>query len=126
MTIASQLRAAAEVEVFKASARSTRTIRINEAQIMRDADEAFAALSVLLGDEDWFFHQPADGQNRPASDGKPGLFDASMFAYTYLILDSSRAGGEPLMSWMENPLKESLQKYENLVRHRDRILELYY
>lgn len=75
---------------------------------MRDASEALEALSTLLGnDEEWFF-----GQERP------GLFDASVFAYTHLISDDG-------LGWQENELAEILGRYENLRRHRDRILRMY-
>lgn len=61
-----------------------------------------AALSALLGDEEWFF-----GADRP------GLFDASVFAYTYLLF-----GG---LEWPEKSLQERLRRWRNLVEHKERI-----
>lgn len=75
---------------------------------MRGAEDAFASLSTLLGGDQWFFAQQA-----------PGLFDAAVFAYTHLLLDDE-------MGWQENRLGEGLQKFENLVQHRNRIAELYH
>ena len=75
---------------------------------MRDAEEAFNALSTLLGQDEWFFVQQ-----------KPGLFDASVFAYTHLILDEG-------MGWGENTLAEQLKRYGNLVQHQERITKMYF
>ena len=104
MTIAYQLRRAAESELTKASASNT----ISEIDIMRGLEESFDALSTLLGQDEWFFGQQ-----------KPTLFDASIFAYTHLILDDG-------MQWQENKLAEQLKKRQSLVQHRVRILEMYF
>lgn len=93
---------------------------------MRDADDAFAALSALLGDDLWFFSASNVESGNDASTDGPGLFDASVFAYTHLILDSDRTAHALLMDWKENPLKELLLKYSNLVSHRDRVVEVYF
>ena len=53
----------------------------------------FAALSDLLDTEDWFFGLTG-----------PSLFDASVFAYTHLILDSK-------MHWSDNKLEELLMEH---------------
>ena len=74
---------------------------------MAEADRAFAALSTLLGDDNWFFGME-----------EPGLFDASVFAYTYLLLDG--------MVWEESILEEKLRKYGNLIEHKDRISRRFY
>ena len=89
MTIAHQLRRAAESEITKATATNT----IVEHDITHEAVKAFDALSTLLGQDDWFF-----GQERPS------LFDASVFAYTHLILS-------PSMKWRENKLAQHLKEY---------------
>lgn len=103
--ITTQLRSAAETELVK----SAGTNIISAKDLMRDAEDAFEALSDLLGnDNEWFFGKQ-----------KPGLFDASVFAYTQLLLDEK-------LGWEENQLGEVLGKCSNLVRHRDRIVELYY
>lgn len=104
MTIAYQLRRAAESELVKAAASNV----ISEVDILREAEEALNALSTLLGQDSWFFGQ----QN-------PSLLDASVFAYTHLILDSG-------LEWSQNGLLEHLKKHENLVQHRDRIVDMYY
>jgi hypothetical protein len=103
-TIAYQLRTATEQELSKTSASDT----IVEEEIMRNASDAFTALSELLGSHEWFF-----GQHQP------GLFDASLFAYTYLILDEG-------IQWQENKLAETLKKHRNLVQHSGKIGEMYY
>ncbi|MCJ1389856.1 hypothetical protein MMC18_002713 [Xylographa bjoerkii] len=75
--------------------------------LIAEADGAFAALSTLLGDNDWFFGVE-----------EPGLFDASVFAYTYLLLDG--------MKWEEGTLEKKLREYGNLVEHKDRIARKFY
>lgn len=104
MTIAYQLRHAAKTELVKSSASRV----LVEDDIMRDVEEAFEALSTLLWEDEWFFGQE-----------KPGLFDASMFAYAHLILDNG-------MQWRENRLAEALRRHQNLLRHRERILSVYF
>jgi len=75
---------------------------------MRDAGEAFDALAELLGEARWFF-----GAERP------GLFDASVFAYTHLIVGT-------VMRWRMNGLGEMLGRHPNLVLHQERIAEMYF
>jgi metaxin len=76
--------------------------------IYRDCDKAFEALSELLGEDSYFF-----------AERRPGLFDASVFAYTSVLL------GEEL-EWRDPRMKEQLREYQNLVEHRERILEKYF
>jgi metaxin len=102
--IIQQLQAAAEAEVIKA--RSDNLVSLSD--ILRDAEEAVEALSALLGDDSWFFRSDM-----------PGMFDASVFAYTHLILDES-------LGWQHNPLGDMVNRYENLVLHRNRILDRYF
>lgn len=102
--IVSQLRSAAETELVKSSG----TTIVSAKDLIRDAEDAFEALSTLLGSNKWFFGKD-----------KPGLFDASVFAYTLLLLDEK-------LGWEENSLGEVLGRHENLVRHREKIVELYY
>lgn len=81
---------------------------ISETGLYAEAEKAFEALSTLLGDNDWLF------------EGKqPSLLDASLFAYTHLILADS-------MGWQDMRLAKILRRSSNLMRHRDRILELYF
>lgn len=100
--LAVQLQQAARDELLKYS----EFIDINALE--SDADSAFEALSILLGDNDYFF-----GRNRP------GLFDAQVFAYTHLILDEK-------MGWKYNPLAGFLSKHENLTQHREALLKKYF
>jgi hypothetical protein len=104
MTIWHQLRKAAEQELVKSLSSNT----ILENDIMQDANNAFSALSAQLGDDEWFFEQAS-----------PSLFDASVFAYTHLILDES-------MAWTNSPLSQMLVKYDNLVQHSVRIYRMYF
>jgi len=73
--------------------------------IYREAKEAFEALSVLLGEDEWFFGLEG-----------PGEFDASVFAYTHLLLDEG-------MGWEESRLSSVVGRLENLARHRGRVFE---
>ena len=75
---------------------------------MRDAEAAFQSLSNLLGGGPWFY-----------SRDQPGIFDASVFAYTHLILDVR-------LEWAYHPLRDALLRHENLVSHRDRVLKMYF
>ena len=101
-TIAQQLRSAAAEEISK------HTAAIDVESVYNDAHNAFAALSTLLGEGDFFFGA-----------GKPSLFDASVFSYTHLLLDEG-------MGWKEDRMIRGLEKYHNLVQHRERILEVYF
>lgn len=100
-TIAYQLRAAAEAEILK----HTAVIDIDD--LYCEANNAFKALSTLLGDDTFFF-----------SNDSPRLLDASVFAYTHLLLEG--------MGWKEKRLVKDLERYKNLVEHRQRIFETYF
>ncbi|KAL1969416.1 hypothetical protein VTN77DRAFT_8854 [Rasamsonia byssochlamydoides] len=100
--LAVQLQQAARAELLKYS----NFIDVNDLEA--EAANAFEALSTLLGDGDYFFNRSS-----------PGLFDASVFAYTHLILDEK-------MGWKHNRLARVLLKHERLVRHRQRLLEKYF
>ena len=102
LSLAHQLRTAAEGELSKQS------VRIDAESIYQGSDKAFGALSELLGDEDYYF-----------GERKPGLFDASVFAYTNVILDEG-------LDWKDSRMVEGLLIYSNLVDHRQRILEAYF
>ncbi|KAH6968497.1 hypothetical protein DER45DRAFT_607238 [Fusarium avenaceum] len=93
------LHAAATTEILKTTRRAT----ISPSQIFDDARTALGALSALLGDDKWFFG--AEG---------PGLFDADIFAYTYLM------DGDTL-AWADSSLNECLEGLENLRKHRQRL-----
>jgi metaxin len=104
LTIARDLRAAAENELLKFS-----TV-ISAETLYNQAEDAFAALETLLGDDEWFF-----GAERP------GLFDASVFAYTHLLLDKELGRG-----WLDTRLRDALMARKRLTAHRDRILRAYF
>jgi metaxin len=100
--ISHQLRSAAQDELLKTSSL------IDAAELYQQADEAFHALSTQLGESTYFFDSKS-----------PGLFDASLFAYTHLLLDSS-------LPWQTRHLTNILTKYSNLVQHRDHLLSEYF
>ncbi|KAK4507889.1 hypothetical protein PRZ48_001624 [Zasmidium cellare] len=102
--ITHQLRSAAALELEKSAGSNV----VSALDLLNDAEEAFQALADLLGQDQWFFGQ-----------GHPSLFDASFFAYTCLILDDA-------FGWKHNPLEELLSKHQNLVDHRNRIVEVYF
>ncbi|RDW89859.1 putative mitochondrial outer membrane protein (Sam35) [Aspergillus mulundensis] len=99
--LAAQLQQAARDELLKSSPY------IDASALEAEAAEAFEALSTLLGQKDYFFDRP-----------NPGLFDASVFAYTHLILDEK-------MGWKYNRLQQLLSQHKNLVQHRARLLEFF-
>ncbi|GAB0137931.1 hypothetical protein EsDP_00006182 [Epichloe bromicola] len=98
------LRAAATREILQ----TTRRRVVRPSQVYRDAEAALAALSALLGDQEWFSGEPS-----------PGLFDADVFAYTYLI-------GDDRMGWQDGRLAECLAGCGNLVAHATRLYERYW
>ncbi|KAI0179218.1 hypothetical protein GGR52DRAFT_535350 [Hypoxylon sp. FL1284] len=97
-----QLRHAAEDEIVTSINAPT----IDAAALYKQAREAFEAMSAVLGSSDWFFGQPS-----------PGLFDATVFSYTHLLLDHS-------LAWKDRFLTGIVREFPNLVRHRDRILRI--
>ncbi|OQO09906.1 hypothetical protein B0A48_04260 [Cryoendolithus antarcticus] len=96
------LRQAAEAELAKSSYSGA----ISEMDIFSDAEDAFAALSGLLGSAMWFFEAPS-------------MLDAALFAYTHLILEEG-------MAWGDNKLGDMMEKHKFLVAHRDRVLSDYF
>ncbi|KIW99472.1 uncharacterized protein Z518_11211 [Rhinocladiella mackenziei CBS 650.93] len=98
MSLAYQLRNAAREELLKTSAI------IDGQELYRKAADAFQSLSTLLAENKFFFGQTT-----------PGLFDASLFAYTQIVLDEN-------LEWKTPTLKEALQMHENLVQHRARLM----
>jgi metaxin len=106
LAVSHDLRRAAETELLKYSSV------INADVLYKDAEEAFDVLETLLGGHRWFF-----GSERP------GLFDASVFAYTHLLLDARFGGRE---GWVDATLPEAVTQRRALCEHRDRILEEYF
>ncbi|KAK2625611.1 hypothetical protein QTJ16_004923 [Diplocarpon rosae] len=101
-SISHQLQAAAAAELLK------HTAVIDSDDLYKEADRAFEALSILLGEDAWFF-----------GNEKPALFDASVFAYTHLLLDDG-------LGWKEQKLRRALRARDNLVQHRERLCVRYY
>ncbi|KKK24527.1 mitochondrial outer membrane protein, partial [Aspergillus ochraceoroseus] len=99
--LSSQLQQAARDELLKSSQF------IDASALEAEAAEAFEALSTLLGDHVHFFNRP-----------NPGLFDASVFAYTHLLLDQG-------MGWKYNRLGQLLSRHDNLVQHQARLLKFF-
>lgn len=97
-----QVRSAAEAEILK------NTLSIDSGDIYRESSNAFDALSTLLGTDHWFL-----GTNQPT------LLDASVFAYTHLLLDEE-------MHWSDGQLASQVIARQNLVDHRNRVLDKYF
>ncbi|KAF4983313.1 hypothetical protein FZEAL_1251 [Fusarium zealandicum] len=95
------LHAAATAEILKTTRRAT----ISSAQLLVDATAALHALSALLADDEWFFGAAG-----------PGLFDADVFAYTYLM-------DADALAWEDRSLAGCLDGLDNLKRHRGRLYE---
>jgi len=80
-TLRRRLRRAAEAEILKTgsyiSSAAAGTAVVDEARVLDAAREALGGLASLLAESEtgWFFDAPT-----------PGLFDASVFAYTYLMV----------------------------------------
>lgn len=79
---------------------------INAEDLYSQAEEAFAALEMVLANDNWFFGA-----------SKPGLFDASVFAYTHLLMDENLGKG-----WIDTRLRDALLQRKSLTAHRSRIL----
>lgn len=102
LSVSYQLRDAAQAELLKQAAT------IDAEILYQGSCQAFEALSELLGEGRFFFDEQ-----------KPGLFDASVFAFTNVLLDSTKA-------WKETRMIEDLQRFENLVKHREYLLQQYF
>ncbi|KAI1495211.1 hypothetical protein F5X96DRAFT_207778 [Biscogniauxia mediterranea] len=96
-----QLRRAAEAEIV----RSTRRPAVDPVALYSEAREAFRALETVLKSGPWFFDS-----------SQPGLFDASVFAYTHPILDKG-------LPWEDRRLADILKECPGLMEHRERILK---
>jgi len=77
-------------------------------EIYASAGDALKAISTILGRDTWFF-----------GGGGPGLFDASVFAYTHLILT---------LRWhsKENALLRAVMGHDNLLGHEKRIRDKFF
>lgn len=100
-TILYQLNRAAEQQILKSTGKDA----VDPLVLYKGAKEAFGAIDALLNDGVWFFGVEA-----------PGLFDATVFSYTHLILHDS-------LAWENRRLTEILSEFPRLVDHRNRILQ---
>ena len=112
-TLSYQLRAAATAELLNVP-EGTNVIDIE--RIHRDAERAWEALSTLLGEREWF---PQYQEEEEGGVENPGMFDAEVFAYSYLVLDER-------MGMKESRLARGLQRWQNLTEHREKIVQGYY
>jgi metaxin len=103
-TILYQLRRAAESEISRSTGRDV----VDPVGLYNGAKEAFGALDAALGDGMWFFGSQV-----------PGLFDATLFSYTHLILHDG-------LAWENRRLNEILTEFPRLVDHRNRIFQRYW
>lgn len=104
LSLAHDLQLAAEAELLKTASV------VDGESLYKEAEEAIAALDTLLGNNEWFF-----------GNAGPGLFDASVFAYTHLLLDDSLGNG-----WSDEKLVRMVKASKALCKHRNRLLEKYY
>ncbi|KAH0432328.1 hypothetical protein CcaCcLH18_06534 [Colletotrichum camelliae] len=109
LTLRHQTTSAAEALVL----RTTRTAVVDPSRIYADARDAFEALATLLdegggggGGTGWFFGCE-----------EPTLFDASVFAYTHLLLDER-------FGWVDRRLVELVKEFPALVNHQKRLLKM--
>ncbi|KAL8638285.1 MAG: hypothetical protein Q9228_004551 [Teloschistes exilis] len=106
--LSKNLQAAALAEMLKTSTSPV----IDIDMLYRESDSAFAALSQLLGEYEWFFDENA-----------PGLFDAAVFAYTHLLLHNGlgwQVEEERLGTWLRDG------RWKNLIDHERRIYQKCY
>ncbi|KAK6329699.1 hypothetical protein TWF696_003569 [Orbilia brochopaga] len=102
--LAGQMRHAALASI-RNSTSSSSAVTTTGRTLYAQAEDAWAALSTLLGQDQWFFG---------ARDA--GLFDASVFAYVHLILAAESTGSS---SGAE--LAAGLRRHANLLEHEARI-----
>ncbi|KAI4171771.1 MAG: hypothetical protein LQ343_004022 [Gyalolechia ehrenbergii] len=107
ISLAKTLQSAALEEIIK----NSKSPIVDIDALYQESIRAFSALSELLGDNDWFFGD------------SPGLLDASVFAYTYLLCDDAMGWEEEDARWGKE-LREG--RWPNLVEHRRRIYEKWY
>ncbi|QSL64319.1 hypothetical protein MERGE_001619 [Pneumocystis wakefieldiae] len=74
---------------------------LNAKEVYTDASYALHALSIKLGQDNWFFG---------AED--PSYIDATLFAYTHLVLS---------INLPDDTLAREIKKHENLVKHAERV-----
>lgn len=108
--LTSQLKEAAKEQLLK-----TKSF-IDEDEISSAADVAFQSLDALLGNDEYF-----------SKTSEPGLFDCSVFAYTYPILSLDSPTGLNSLRWQDSRLADSItssNQCPRLVDHYKRMLSL--
>ncbi|KAL8699827.1 MAG: hypothetical protein Q9224_001245 [Gallowayella concinna] len=108
LALAKSLQAAALEELTKSSTSPVVDIEA----MYRESDNAFSALSELLGDDVWFF-----------GEDEPSLFDAGVFAYIHLLCDE-KLGWKVDEERLGKGLREG--RWKNLMEHERRIFAEYY
>ncbi|KAH8911791.1 hypothetical protein BR93DRAFT_932912 [Coniochaeta sp. PMI_546] len=113
----------AVLEFGPGAARSPAAV-IDPEEIYARAEGAFESLARLLGESEtgWFFGVE-----------KPGVFDAAVFAYTWLVInrgsevESERGGGRQGLEWCDGGRLDGIVRRAGggeLVRHRERVWEM--
>lgn len=115
--IVPSLRAAALEQLMASQASSSPNQKLDLERLFKDADDAFDALSTLLGAQDWFTCTLRN------ESGRPGLLDASVFAYTHVILTLFSSLGKCSPG---ERLRASITTRSNLLDHHGRIAKKYY
>lgn len=120
--LSSSVQSAALSEVMAGS--NAANLKIDGSRLYQEADEAFGALSTLLGDDEWFTSRVMEAEEDRSMDGNgrqgnlsdrgPGRLDAVVFSYTCVILSIFDE---------ENPLVSSIKARANLVAHQRRLFD---
>jgi len=113
------LRAAALDQLLASRSTFNSTSSIDLEGLYKDAEDAFEALSNLLGEKDWY----SQTENSTKEEQQPGLLDASVFAYTHVVLRlfASLSVGSP-----GERLRTSITRCSNILEHHDRIARQYF
>lgn len=127
--MAPSLRAAALDQILSARPSNAPEPFVDLERLYADADEAFDALSTLLEGRDWFASTSVLSEDAKVSHAdaakseQPGIFDASVFAYTHVILTlfAGLSDGSPGAR-----LRQSITRRSNLLDHHTRIAKRYY
>lgn len=115
---------------------------IDVERLFREAEEAVGALGVVLGGCEWFGDvlrssdtdadkggQGGEGKEEEYDRTGPGMLDAAVFSYTHVILELFSEIAEGLEEEAWSPARRLVRAIEgerSLVRHRERVLEVYY
>lgn len=113
------LRAAALDQLLASRPSFNATSSIDLEGLYKDAEDAFEALSDFLGEKEWY----SQIEHLTKEEQKPGILDASVFAYTHVVLTlfASLSVGSP-----GERLRTAITRCSNLLDHHDRIARQYY